>query len=227
LSLLVLGMVGAVVLAACGSSTTATLTAAQAQRFAHSRNLRVSDLPLGWTATSTPLASVAKVSASTVGALLPGLPGYCHVLDPVLSAAMGFGSPASALGYDQVAAAAPSDPGAALGSTVAVFSTIVDGENLYNLYASSIFEPCLRALVTAALARTGLGDVHVEVATSGIAGTPPVGVASFQYTVSAAGTPPASGNASGAADYVFKEAVAEEYRGVSMVKVVSPSATLA
>jgi hypothetical protein len=214
-------MVAAVVLAACGSSTPATLTPAQAQRFAHSRNLRVSDLPLGWTATATPLASVAAVSAPTVRTLLPGLPAYCHVLDPALSAAMGFGSPASALGYDQVAVAAPSDPGAAVGSTVAVFSSIDDGENLYNLYASATFEPCLRSLVTAALTRTGVTDVHVQVVTSGIAGTPPVGVASFQYTVSSAGT-----RGSGTVANVFKEAVAEEYRGVSMVKVVSPSATL-
>jgi hypothetical protein len=188
-------VIGAVLLAAC--STAIAPATKQAQGYAASRNLKLLDLPSGWSSQG-PATNSSGSTASTLSdsqtksakTLLASLPASCRVLDSTFKASLVGAPPVGTTAQNEAKFTSASDGNAAITSTVVVFATLKDSQSTYGLYSAATFPQCLQEFLLATLKLTLTGAKAVVAVAPTAA--PPSGVQTTAFTVFQSGRPSGS-----------------------------------
>jgi hypothetical protein len=184
-------VVATATLGACSSG--ASPATKKAQTYAANSNLKLLDLPSGWSSQGTPTNSSGTVStlsdtrAKSVNALLATLPTSCRVLDSTFKASLVGAPPVGSTAQNEAKFTSASDGNAQITSTVVVFGNLQKSQGTFGLYATPTFTQCLQGFLMGTLDKLfNLSASHVTVAVAPTA-TSPSGVQATAFTVSESG----------------------------------------
>ncbi len=221
------GAVLAVAAGGCGSSPSPATR--QAQAYAAGRNLRLADLPEGWTphgaavdGSSATASTLAPSQEPTLRSLLAGLPASCRPFEGTFTESLLGAPPKGTLAENQVEFTSAADGGAVISSTVAVFGTVASATAHGAIWTAPQFSPCLQAFLTATSRDlSGMSGVQVSVSSAETA-VPPAGVEATTFSVAQSGARPGGQTEVS----VAQEAVLRAGRAMAFVEVESATTSL-
>ncbi len=222
------GAAVAVMLGLAACSTAVPTATRQAQAYAQSANLKLLDLPAGWSAVGKPTNSSVTSStlngtqSKTVHSLLSGLPAQCRSLDATFTASLVSAPPVTAIAQNQAQFTSASDGNAQISSAVAVFASLERSNSTYALYSAPSFTSCLQQFLHDTLVRVfSLSSAQVSVTTVPTP-TPSAGVEATAFSVSQSGASTGSQTKVSAAE----EVVMQSGKAMAFVEAQAASTSL-
>ena len=215
----------AVLVTAC--STAVPAATKQAQAYTQQANLKLLDLPSGWSSqgpasNSLTTSTLSQSQSKTVHSLLSGLPAICRPLDATFTASLVGAPPVGTIAQSQSQFSSASDGNAQISSTVAVFANLARSRSTYALYATPSFSNCLQQFLRATLTKVfNLSSASVTVTTSPTP-VPPTGVKTTAFSVAQSGAHVGSQSNVSVSD----EMVIQSGKAMAFVEVQSATTSL-
>jgi hypothetical protein len=227
-----------VVLAACGSTPASVAKSVspavkQDQRYAAKANLKVTDLPSGWTGqasgSSAPVVGLSAAQTTSVDTVMATLPSACQSLEPTFIGSLESAPPVDSVVQNLAQFTSPKSTAGSLSSTVAVYASLPAATTTYGLYAGPSFTSCLEGFLRGALVRIFQETVQQETIVAVPAVTVPAGVSATAFSVTSRVSQTSSNTGNGETEKaitVSQETVLQSGRSLAFVVAEKGSATM-